>query len=1161
MSNNKLINNIIAVFVVVILTTILTTSSIHINAQEKEKYPYMFFASSEGENSIHIDGDNICINGDIATKGKIKISEGYNQSGKIVENSKDNMIYIFDKIDREYFDSASTDCYDNNCLIEEQNICIEKTTEVRGEVTLAGNVTLSSALKALDNVIITGEVNNSSNSIIYSKYGDIFINSKNVNISGLIYAPFGDVQITAQNICLNSVIIIAKRIVIIGSSVNVSSNDNIAIKIGNTSEEVCIPDDEQKYIEDKELEEDVTTEQKQTETTTDMPTETTTEDTTEYTAENTTEKITESSTESHYNMDEEYVRLVSDFDNWSQYTDSDSDGLPDDFEDIIGSDKHKIDTDGDALDDYYEYIILGSSVLSNDTDNNGITDEKEDFDDDCLSNIEEYKMGTMPWEDDTDKDGLCDGDEQYNFGTSPLMKDTDSDGLLDGEDVLLGLNPLKVDTDDDGVEDSREQMEQEVVYDAKKHDVNSAIRKVIIETKTSGYINSRSKIEPINSQDSCCADIPGIFGTPYEIDIDCEFESAKLSFVIDENQLRDIKLSDLKILWYDEKQEEFRELKTECDMNTYTLSTQTTHFSKYMVVDENKWIQAWEKAFDYVNSISQESTTYYTSIIFDLSIPRELRNKAGNTSEIFGYQLTEYHKEYIAICKIIGDALGNMIGQNDKICVSGQFRNYGYVAEDIATKIQLINKINELEIWCKMGWCLSYDDDGNEGFSYGSLNYAMSYPNKFQDNGNIEKRIIYISGCNTDIPQYLISNAKRDNVKIYTLGIGQYVKSVPLIEMSDYTDGKYCKINNILDIEDAMESLNCDISSMKDSDCDGIPDVMEIEGIRNQYGITINTNPYNPDTDGDGLLDGEEMDISIQNKKTVVDVWGNIFDNIPDGAIYYNMKSNPTIIDTDNDGYTDYEEIITYHTNARYSDVKIYKLKNDYIRVGEEKSYGGNQGWLGDEFSSINKNGCGVISACDILLYLTNSFDYKDGLANEVVLDDDYYNKQYYIKYAVTMNNQFLPMGKKGLWGTTMALGVSRYFKQIGVKMKAIWKMTDNDFLEDVEEMLEQNIPVSMSANDIKQGYGDECKIKMYQPIDENIWWIKDKMVAIKQFHSHYVTITAVSEDNISGKKWFQVSSWGNKYYIDYDEYSTYAEQYGQWGWITTNILRIERKN
>ena len=57
-----------------------------------------------------------------------------------------------------------------------------------------------------------------------------------------------------------------------------------------------------------------------------------------------------------------------------------------------------------------------------------------DFDGDGLNNFQESaELGTDPWLNDTDGDGLSDYDE-FLIGSQPLNPDTDGDGLLDGED-------------------------------------------------------------------------------------------------------------------------------------------------------------------------------------------------------------------------------------------------------------------------------------------------------------------------------------------------------------------------------------------------------------------------------------------------------------------------------------------------------------------------------------------------------------------------------------------------------------------------------------------------------------------------------------------------------------------------------------------------------
>lgn len=47
--------------------------------------------------------------------------------------------------------------------------------------------------------------------------------------------------------------------------------------------------------------------------------------------------------------------------------------------------------------------------------------------------------GTLPWESDTDQDGLSDGDEVLVYGTDPLKPDTDGDGLIDGDEPAMDL--------------------------------------------------------------------------------------------------------------------------------------------------------------------------------------------------------------------------------------------------------------------------------------------------------------------------------------------------------------------------------------------------------------------------------------------------------------------------------------------------------------------------------------------------------------------------------------------------------------------------------------------------------------------------------------------------------------------------------------------------
>lgn len=166
----------------------------------------------------------------------------------------------------------------------------------------------------------------------------------------------------------------------------------------------------------------------------------------------------------------------------SNDTDDDNDLLSDTQELTIGTDPCKADTDGDGASDYYEYRVAfefnGGPVLpyphrtpypnplyadslidhdgdglatleeyqawestgrrmdqfysdaNQDSDANGITDDKEDVDHDLIPNLAEVRLlGVVPYPlnwlvTDTDGDGLCDGldDQDHDGPPTPLTQ-------------------------------------------------------------------------------------------------------------------------------------------------------------------------------------------------------------------------------------------------------------------------------------------------------------------------------------------------------------------------------------------------------------------------------------------------------------------------------------------------------------------------------------------------------------------------------------------------------------------------------------------------------------------------------------------------------------------------------------------------------------------
>lgn len=150
-------------------------------------------------------------------------------------------------------------------------------------------------------------------------------------------------------------------------------------------------------------------------------------------------------------------------------TDTDRDGLTDDFEEKIGTDPNNPDTDGDGLKDGEEVNAYKTDPKNPDTDADGLQDGAEvktystnplnpDTDGDQLLDGEEVNTYTTnPNNADTDGDGLNDGEEVTSYRTNPLNKDSDGDTLTDGDEVkVYKTDPLNRDTDSGSVDDGTE---------------------------------------------------------------------------------------------------------------------------------------------------------------------------------------------------------------------------------------------------------------------------------------------------------------------------------------------------------------------------------------------------------------------------------------------------------------------------------------------------------------------------------------------------------------------------------------------------------------------------------------------------------------------------------------------------------------------------------
>lgn len=130
--------------------------------------------------------------------------------------------------------------------------------------------------------------------------------------------------------------------------------------------------------------------------------------------------------------------------------DFDLDGLVNGLENVLGTDIHKRDTDGDGLSDGDEFVKYRTDPLSEDTDNDGIVDGWKDANgngrwDEGEERGEVGDPNNKATESGTrTRSGTGDDKNPGSTGTDPLDGDSDDDGVSDYEEIFkFFTDPVK----------------------------------------------------------------------------------------------------------------------------------------------------------------------------------------------------------------------------------------------------------------------------------------------------------------------------------------------------------------------------------------------------------------------------------------------------------------------------------------------------------------------------------------------------------------------------------------------------------------------------------------------------------------------------------------------------------------------------------------------
>ena len=210
-------------------------------------------------------------------------------------------------------------------------------------------------------------------------------------------------------------------------------------------------------------------------------------------------------------------------------------------------------------------------------------------------------------------------------------------------------------------------------------------------------------------------------------------------------------------------------------------------------------------------------------------------------------------------------------------------------------------------------------------YMYAAIDKAFSYFSDADDD-TLKIMIVLSDGETVDVSRHaaVIDNAKSKGIKIYTVGLGKgssryfndYMK--PLAEE---TGGAFYLASEADELAAIYEDINDKIDITTDSDRDGVPDYYEDHMVMFN-GMSLKMDKNDPDSDNDGLPDGEEaLDLNYRYNadKTKVIVTGRFL-------------SDPSVTDTDGDGVTDQDEIGSYGTSPVKADTDGDGL-DDYLEI------------------------------------------------------------------------------------------------------------------------------------------------------------------------------------------------------------------------------------
>ncbi len=515
------------------------------------------------------------------------------------------------------------------------------------------------------------------------------------------------------------------------------------------------------------------------------------------------------------------------------------------------------DEDNDMLSNYEEVVIYQTDPYWEDTDGDHLLDEEE-------VNL----FHTNPAKYDSDEDELCDFDE-FIYETDPMNPDTDGDGLLDGNEIKYGFDPKTAEESFSVIIKPEEEVEDTVDPS--------------LEIEADGEILNTLTVQP---DDFFTEDTMGYMGKAYAYKAQGEIQSAKITFEFDEATLSPD--AELVIYDFDSEEREMKPLTTTVEGNI--ASAEISELSTYILLDR----RVYEEEFKWVDKWETDKNYSALEVVFVIDDSGSLGGDYGYSSstQTFTGGNDPTHKRL----SVARDFLDNLNSNVKAGIVKFDSSTYKFTNELIACdeggKATLKNHLQ----FTYNGGTYTFDSCGST-YMYKAIQDSFSLF-ETNDDDTMKAIIVFSDGeaADTSLHSQTIAQAKANSVMIYTVGLGEasstyftnYMK--PLAEE---TNAKFYMSSEADGLASIYSNIKEKMDIQTDSDGDGLSDYYE-DNMVVFAGIGYELDKTNPDTDGDGLLDGVEVKtVTVFNDDgTQMTILGRVF-------------SDPTDVDSDKDGIED----------------------------------------------------------------------------------------------------------------------------------------------------------------------------------------------------------------------------------------------------------------